>query len=41
MSMTEGHLYNAASGNDCCFEKECKAGVYQSGVTCMAMSCVH
>jgi hypothetical protein len=39
-SMAMGHTYNnAAGGNDCCFEKQCIAGVYQSNVSCMAASC--
>lgn len=39
--MAIGHQYNAAAGgNDCCFEKQCEAGVFQSGGgACMAMSC--
>jgi hypothetical protein len=40
-TMTMGHTYDASAGkNDCCFEKECKNGVFQSGVNCMMMSCV-
>jgi hypothetical protein len=39
--MTMGHDYDASAGkNDCCFEKQCIAGVYQTGVNCMMMSCV-
>lgn len=40
-TMAIGHVYNNAAGtNDCCFEKQCKNGVYQTGVSCMMMSCV-
>ncbi len=39
-TMTAGHDYDASAGkNDCCFEKQCKAGKYQTGVSCMMETC--